>query len=210
MGTYGALYKCFKKDNIENGLASRMMICTMPDNWFSSITTYAEIPDESAQIIEDAVKLLRSLVGHLYSEMLNQSVNQWLEEKRIEALRAFDKTKDTFRKCAAVIAFRSAVTYSLLKGQDPDPDTCLFFKAMADLQLDMQIECLGVDIENIEPRSSFGTNNADLLSVLPGKFDINDIAAIRRDTSRSTLKSIIFRWKKNLIKKIDTKYYKKI
>ena len=37
LGTYGSLRKCFKGDNVENGLSSRMILAEMPDNAFAAM-----------------------------------------------------------------------------------------------------------------------------------------------------------------------------
>ena len=40
LGTNGALRKCFKSDNIENGLSSRILVAEMPDASFSKMPKF--------------------------------------------------------------------------------------------------------------------------------------------------------------------------
>ena len=42
LGTNGALRKCFKADNIENGLSSRVMLAEMPDSSFSKMPKFGK------------------------------------------------------------------------------------------------------------------------------------------------------------------------
>ena len=40
LGTNGAMRKCFKADNIENGLSSRILVAEMPDASFSKMPKF--------------------------------------------------------------------------------------------------------------------------------------------------------------------------
>ncbi len=55
LGTYGALGKCFKGENIENGLSSRVIVSEMPDSAFAPMPTFQDRKDRDAQAILDAV-----------------------------------------------------------------------------------------------------------------------------------------------------------
>lgn len=121
LGTYGALKKCFRVDNIENGLSSRMMIAEMPDNRFAPLTTFADTPREADENIQKAVGALRSASGFVDTPRLREAMASWVEEKRVEALQAIDEVKDTYRKRAAVIGFRCGVIFYLLEEGQADP-----------------------------------------------------------------------------------------
>ena len=45
LGTYGALRKCFRTDNVENGLSSRLMLAEMPDNSFAPMPRFKGMND---------------------------------------------------------------------------------------------------------------------------------------------------------------------
>lgn len=115
LGTYGALKKCFKSDNIENGLSSRVMIAEMPDNRFARMTTFHDVKPINDENIQKAAEILRSSSGYVDTPKLREAMAGWVEEKRIEALKAIDDVKDTYRKRAAVIGFRCGVIFYLLE-----------------------------------------------------------------------------------------------
>ena len=106
LGTNGALRKCFKSDNIENGLSSRVLIAEMPDCSFSKMPKFGKRSAEDEARIQEAVTRLRSFTGLVDVPRLRKAIEAWVEEKRVEAAKAIDHVKDTYRKRAAVIGFR--------------------------------------------------------------------------------------------------------
>ena len=118
LGTNGALRKCFKQDNIENGLSSRMLISEMPDSAFQKMPKYGKRSDLDEQRIQEAVSRLRSCTGFIDTPRLRKAIEKWVEQKRVEAAKDIDRVKDTYRKRAAVIGFRCGVIHYLLEQQD--------------------------------------------------------------------------------------------
>ena len=114
LGTNGALRKCFKQDNIENGLSSRMLISEMPDSAFQKMPKYGKRSDLDEQHIQEAVTRLRGYTGFIDTPRLRRAMEKWVEEKRVEAAKDIDRVKDTYRKRAAVIGFRCGVIHYLL------------------------------------------------------------------------------------------------
>ena len=55
-GTDGAVRKCFKNDNIENGLSSRMLLAEMPDTAFAKMPKYRRRTTDDEGRIQDAVR----------------------------------------------------------------------------------------------------------------------------------------------------------
>ena len=115
LGTNGALRKCFKSDNIENGLSSRVMLAEMPDSSFSKMPKFKKRSAEDEARIQEAVSRLRSYTGVIDVPRLRKAIEQWVEEKRVEAAKDIDHVKDTYRKRAAVIGFRCGVIFHLLE-----------------------------------------------------------------------------------------------
>ena len=124
LGTNGALRKCFKADNIENGLSSRVMLAEMPDSSFSKMPKFGKRSAEDEARIQQAVTRLRSFTGVIDVPRLRKAIETWVEEKRVEAAKDIDHVKDTYRKRAAVIGFRCGVIHHLLSKADqttPNP-----------------------------------------------------------------------------------------
>ena len=144
LGTNGALRKCFKSDNIENGLSSRVLIAEMPDCSFSKMPKFGKRSAEDEARIQEAVTRLRSFTGLVDVPRLRKAIEAWVEEKRVEAAKDIDHVKDTYRKRAAVIGFRCGVIFYLLSGKDKESKACLDFALMmAEYCLSQQIKVFG-------------------------------------------------------------------
>ena len=123
LGTDGAMRKLFKQENIENGLSSRILISEMPDASFARMPKYGKRSEVDEARIQEAVTRLRSYSGFVDTPRLRKAIEQWVEEKRVEAAKDIDRVKDVYRKRAAVIGFRCGVIHHLLK-TSPNP-SCL-------------------------------------------------------------------------------------
>jgi hypothetical protein len=115
LGTNGAMRKCFKSDNIENGLSSRILVAEMPDSSFSKMPKFGRRSAEDEAKIQEAVTRLRSFSGLVDTPRLRKAIEEWVEQKRVEAAKDIDHVKDTYRKRAAVIGFRCGVIHHLLE-----------------------------------------------------------------------------------------------
>ena len=115
LGTNGALRKCFKADNVENGLSSRVLVAEMPDASFSKMPKFKKRSAEDEARIQQAVSRLRSFSGLVDTPRLRKAIEAWVEEKRVEAAKDIDHVKDTYRKRAAVIGFRCGVIFHMLE-----------------------------------------------------------------------------------------------
>ena len=156
LGTYGAMRKCFKSDNIENGLSSRILVAEMPDNSFSKMPRFKKRTLEDEAKIQEAVTKLRSYSGFIDTPRLRRAIEQWVEEKRVEAAKDIDHVKDTYRKRAAVIGFRAGVIFHLLETSSNaqgnrmrESKACIDFALMmAEYCLESQIKVFGNDLQN--------------------------------------------------------------
>ena len=154
LGTNGAMRKCFKQDNIENGLSSRILVAEMPDSSFSKMPKFGKRSAEDEAKIQEAVTRLRGFSGLVDVPRLRKAIEAWVEEKRVEAAKDIDHVKDTYRKRAAVIGFRCGVIFHLLssspklgegrRGLNKESKSCLDFALMmAEYCLAQQIKTFG-------------------------------------------------------------------
>ena len=114
LGTPGALRKCFNRDNVENGLSSRILVSEMPDGAFATMPRYAHLKEGDEERIIQAVAQLRETKGFVDTPRLRKAIARWVEEKRQEAAKNIDHIMDTYRRRAAVIGFRCGVIHHLL------------------------------------------------------------------------------------------------
>ena len=214
LGTYGAMRKCFKADNIENGLSSRILVAEMPDNSFSKMPKFKKRSKEDEAKIQEAVTKLRSYSGLVDTPKLRKAIEKWVEEKRVEAAKDIDHVKDTYRKRAAVIGFRAGVIYYLLIGKETK-DAVDFALLMADYCLEQQIKTFGEAMLNEfvnakDECQRYGINHS-VFDQLPPTFSKDDLRALKNGyCSEHSLRMIITRWKRDgWIDKISSKIWKK-
>nr|MCR5132082.1 VirE protein [Prevotella sp.] len=216
LGTDGAMRKCFKQDNIENGLSSRVLVSEMPDSSFSKMPKFGKRTEEDEARIQDAVARLRSAAGFLNTPRLRKVIGQWVEEKRIEAAKDIDRVKDTYRKRAAVIGFRCGVVYYILAGNKHESKSCLeFAKLMAEYALEQQIKAFGEALLNeyedsVKGSRRYGKNHS-IFDQLPPKFSFADLRALKNGAcTEQSMRVIISRWRKDgWIERDENKLWKK-
>ena len=213
LGTNGALRKCFKSDNIENGLSSRILVAEMPDASFSKMPKFKRRSADDEAKIQEAVNRLRSATGFVDTPRLRKAIEDWVEERRVEAAKDIDHVKDTYRKRAAVIGFRCGVIFRLLEGKESNK--CIEFALMmADYCLSQQIKTFGEALQNqyVDASSEcqrYGVNHS-VFDRLSPTFTRGDLGALKPDCSKSGLRNIIMRWKRDgWIELIDKDHFRK-
>ena len=215
LGTNGALKKCFRADNIENGLSSRILVAEMPDSSFSKMPKFKHRSEADEAKIMEAVTRLRSYSGYVDTPRLRKAIEEWVEEKRVEAAKDIDHVKDTYRKRAAVIGFRCGVVYRLLDGKESN--RCLEFAVMmAEYCLQQQMSAFGEALrtECVNAREEcqrYGSNHS-VFDQLSPTFTMDDLRALKRNfCSDAALRKIVSRWYHDgWIEKSDTKHWRKI
>ena len=217
LGTNGALRKCFKSDNIENGLSSRVLIAEMPDSSFAKMPKFTKRSAEDIARIQEAVGRLRSYSGLVDTPRLRRAIEQWVEQKRVEAAKDIDHVKDTYRKRAAVIGFRCGVIFHMLTGNTKESKACLDFATMmAEYCLAQQIKAFGEALESqfIDARDEcirYGCNHSVFDQLTP-LFTMDDLRALKRGfCSESGLRKIVSRWcRDRWVEKTDRSHWKKL
>ena len=216
LGTNGALRKCFKSDNIENGLSSRVLIAEMPDSSFQKMPKFGRRSVEDEARIQQAVTRLRSFSGLIDTPRLRKAIEAWVEEKRVEAAKDIDHVKDTYRKRAAVIGFRCGVIFHMLSGKDKETKACIDFALMmAEYCLSQQIRAFGEALQSqyVDAQDEcqrYGANHS-IFDQLPPTFTIDDLRPLKRGfCSEAALRKITSRWGRDgWIEKVDKTHWSK-
>ena len=220
LGTDGAIRKCFKRDNIENGLSSRILVAEMPDSSFQKMPKFGKRSAEDEARIQEAVARLRSYKGLIDVPRLRKAIETWVEEKRVEAAKDIDHVKDVYRKRAAVIGFRCGVIHHLLRtapsgGGKEGASSIDFALMMAEYCLSQQIKTFGeawqnqyVDAHNECQR--YGANHTVFDQLAP-TFSRDDLRALKHNCTESGLRNVIMRWKRDgWIEPIDQHHWRKV
>ena len=199
LGTYGALRKCFKGENIENGLSSRVIVSEMPDSAFAPMPTFQDRKERDAQAILAAVNTLRAKHGYVDTPRLRRAIAQWVEDKRQQALQRIDRVMDTYRRRAAVIGMRCGVVACLLSGEKETKHVIDFALMMAEYVLQEQCRLFGDVLRKQYAADADDTRrnskNRAVFNRLADTFTSHDILALKTDISESTARTIICRWK---------------
>ena len=214
LGTYGAMRKCFKSDNIENGLSSRILVAEMPDCSFSKMPKFKKRSKEDEARIQEAVTKLRGASGFIDTPRLRKAIERWVEAKRVEAAKDIDRVKDTYRRRAAVIGFRCGVIFRLLEGKESNA-AINFALMMAEYCLKEQIKTFGESLlkEYVNAKDEcqrYGANHS-VFDQLPPTFTKEDLRALKSGyCSDNSLYVIISRWKNDgWLEKVGKNTWKK-
>lgn len=215
LGTNGTVRKLFPRENIENGLSSRILFSEMPDTSFAKLTKYKPFSAKEDEAIQEAVTRLRNAQGEINLPRLRNAIDGWLEEKRLEAMKDDDKAKDTYRRRAAVIAFRCGTIFHILSGTKKVSKACLDFTIMmADYCLEQQLKLFGKELRdqlaNAQNEPGNYSSNKKIYDMLPEVFTKDDLRALKPDCTDGALRNIIMRWKQaGLIKQISPNQWMK-
>ena len=228
LGTSGAVKKCFKGDNVENGLSSRILLAEMPDTSFAKMPRYGRRSAEDEARIQEAVTRLRAYSGYVDTPRLRKAIDQWVEDQRVIALKDIDHVKDIYRRRAAVIGFRCGVIHFLLSQENVKMKKCKnekireskatidFALMMAEYCLNQQIKVFGQALQNqyVDAQTEcqrYGENNS-IFDQLPPTFTADDLAALKRSSvPRNSIIKIISRWNRDgWVEKVDTKHWSKV
>ena len=198
LGTYGALGKCFKGENIENGLSSRVIVSEMPDSAFAPMPTFQDRKDRDAQAILEAVNTLRAKHGFIDTPRLRKAIAQWVEDKRQQAMERIDRVMDTYRRRAAVIGMRCGVVACLLSNEKETKHVIDFALMMAEYVLQEQCRLFGDVLRKQYAADSDNTRkskNRAVFDRLADTFTSHDILALKNDVNDSAIRNIICRWR---------------
>ena len=191
--------KMYGSENATNGLSSRTMLAEMPDNMFRKMPKFKKMTDADLKLIEDGVNTLRAANGFKATPRLNKAIDQWVEQKRLEASPRLDTIKDIYRRRAGVIGYRCGVIFMLLVGKESN--ACIDFAlTMAEYTLQNQCRLFGpllkVQNDKVRDRMPVAKPNINVLQQLPTPFTIEDLRKLKgNECTDNALYSIISRWK---------------
>lgn len=196
LGTFGGFKRFFGDENIENGLATRVMLAEMPDNSFMPLEPYLPISAKMEQDINDGISKLINAKGVHQCPKLYKLFQMWSDEKLDEALDNNDHVMDTFRRRAAVIGMRCGVLLEILDGGETDR-VLLLSRQLADYILHEQCKLFGnplTKIYNDNSMVSYKVMPRKIRIMLPDEFDYDTLRSLAPDYSFNALRQLIHRW----------------
>lgn len=215
--------------NPENGLISRLSLCPIENQEFASIPVWGELTQDEQDEIDRVLDYADTLTYRTLPDgsehtlarrditddmlFMHEPLQEWLEEKRLLALRTSDTALDHFRKREAVKMFRMAmVCYGCYCGELDDLrrqtiiDFCLWW---GEHDLNHLLALYGTMVKD-QARTKSATKK-DLFATLPDAFTAADVEAARlRTCTQTSTPVIICRWKKAGLITKEFKTYRKV
>ena len=229
LGTPKQLYKFF--NDAENGLVTRCCFAELQNQEFASIPYFAPLTEKQQ---EEITKILNRFEAMTYrrknaqsedfvvlpeqnidSQMqpIREALADWLEKSRVEALKAADVAADTFRRRAAVKAFRLGMVCvgmyerkNLKKATlQKIADFCTWF-AEQDKQQALRAFGTMLNEQQAQKVDITSSHTNDVYSSLPEEFSAGDLqAALHKSGMHTPVKVVVYRWRKRGLIKVDDK-----
>ena len=217
-GTPNSMKRFFK--DLENGLATRVCFAQLPDTSFTEIPVFAPYTEaERAEIIRWA-RQLDAEQGTIVCPQLSQTIANWLEAKRQQAIDADSHAMDTLRRRAGVIGFRAGMLCYLLENRKFTKTVAQFAEWVAEYVFRNQMELWGDQLEQeltgaLDIFSGERGSATSLLELLPAEFSNADLIKLRarkgQSVKGSAISMVLNRWRGNgKIEKITESTWKKL
>ena len=199
----------------ENGLVSRVLFAHIEGQEFAKMPKFKELDSKAKEAVDKAMQRLMDTCYKTVDNgkevilpvtditerlaFIRQRLESWLERKRMEALTEANLAKDSFRKRAAVTAFRAAMVAVMLYAHT-DKYVCHriadWAEWIADKSLQEHVTMYGEHFEKPQPTQDMKIVN--LLRTLDVSFTMNDvIVALKKAGRTSQPSSIVSKWKQN-------------
>ena len=196
-GTPGSVFRFFKP-HLTDGLVSRTIFTSLPDNFGGDIPIFKPLSDKDMEEIANGITRLENAEGEVQLPKLTKAISSWQTEKRQLAMETQSIAIDTFRKRSAVIGFRAGALAYLLNESKEDRMVTNFACWVADYVLQQQVICFGQAIE--DSNDTMNTNQGivqQLFSILPTEFTRKQLIELRIQANQGdNVRTVIHRWKK--------------
>ena len=225
LGTPRAVGRFF--NDVEDGLVSRVLFAEIPDQAGKRMPKFGKFTASAEKRVDAIVERLMQMKDCYELDYLNNAIDDWLEQRRLDFLRTQNMALEIFRRRAAVVGFRAGLVavacYEAANAVDNERHNYRYVRRVKDFALWVANYALtallsrfGEKMEEVQrdtaPRKR--TVYTDLFSELAATFTADDLrACVKRAGSRSPIRHIIYRWNQNgMIAKVEgvNGVYKKI
>lgn len=207
---YNALFSgtpkamCRFYPDVEDGLVSRVLFCTLPDQFGKPMPKWGTFTAEQKRIVD--INLVRlneiSMQGdevqpeHIMKmNWVNKALEKWLVDQQAVALRNDDRTRDIFCRRAAVVGFRAAMLAWFLWGESPSPTIRRHVSRLAIWVADCMLtqHILRFNVQGTHSNVNHWEN---VYSALPDEFTREDLKkALQRENVSSPVRTVIYKWR---------------
>lgn len=190
--------------DVEDGLVSRVLFCTLPDQFGKEMPVWSEFTSEQRQIVD--VQLVRlsdiSLQGSdvqpdhvMKMDWVNTSLKQWIITQQQRAIKDDDRTRDIFCRRSAVVGFRAAMLAWFLYGEKGTPtirrNVSEFAIWVANCMLNQHLLRF-----NITSTNSNTMHFADAFAMLGDEFTHKDLdSALAKCGVATAPRKVLYNWR---------------
>ncbi len=225
LGTPRAVSRFF--NDVEDGLVSRVLFAEIPDQAGKRMPKFGKFTASAEKRVDAIVERLMQMKDCYELDYLNNAIDDWLEQRRLDFLRTQNMALEIFRRRAAVIGFRAGMVavacYEAANAVDNKENFNRYARRVksfalwvANYALTALLSRFGEKMEEVQrntaPRKR--TVYTDLFAELAATFTSDDLrACVRRNGVKSPIKQIIYCWRQNeIIAKVEgvNGVYKKI
>lgn len=225
LGTPRAVSRFF--NDVEDGLVSRVLFAEIPDQAGKRMPKFGKFTASAEKRVDAIVERLMQMKNCYELDYLNNAIDEWLEQRRLDFLRTQNMALEIFRRRAAVIGFRAGLVavacYEAANAVDNESHICRYVRRVKDFALWVANYALtallsrfGEKMEEVQrdtaPRKR--TVYTDLFAELAVTFTSDDLrACVRRNGVKSPIRQILYCWRQNdIIAKVEgvNGVYKKI
>lgn len=225
LGTPRAVGRLF--NDVEDGLVSRVLFAEIPDQAGKRMPKFGKFTASAEKRVDAIVERLMQMKDCYELDYLNNAIDEWLEQRRLDFLRTQNMALEIFRRRAAVVGFRAGLVavacYEAANAVDNESHICRYVRRVksfalwvANYALTALLSRFGEKMEEVQrdtaPRKR--TVYTDLFAQLAATFTSDDLrACVRRNGVKSPIKQIIYCWRQNeIIAKVEgvQGVYKKI
>lgn len=212
-GTPSSVMRFFKP-HLTDGLVSRTIFTSLPDNFGGDIPMFKSFTDKDKLVIADGITRLEKADGEVSLPKVAKAISAWQEGKRRLAQETQSVAVDTFRKRSAVIGYRAGALAYLLNEKVENRIVTDFACWVADYVLQQQVSSFGEYMENEEESLTSSAPGCvmQLFSILPAQFTRHELENLRVQGGKSSdVRMIICRWKKSgMITEVGKNTYAKL
>ncbi|MBQ2508619.1 MAG: hypothetical protein II532_02475, partial [Bacteroidales bacterium] len=203
--------------DVEDGLVSRVMFVTLPDQFGKPYARWREFSEEQKKTVD--IGLLRlnevSIQGDevqpdhvMQMPFLATAMQEWCLKQQQMAVLTHDKTRDTFCRRSAVVGFRAGMIAYYLWNEKPimRKRVVAFSTWIANMMLNQHM--LRFDLNTNDSNT---TPYKRVFDRLPEVFNMNDVISLCNiEKVDSPPRQLVYKWKlAGLISKTDNNVYKK-
>lgn len=201
-GTPKAMRKFYP--DIEDGLVSRVLFVTLPDQFGKPMPVWGEFTPDQKRIVDIGLTRLNEVTLHgsdvqpeheMKMDFLNKAMQQWILAQQVEAVNTNDRTRDVFCRRAAVVGFRAGMLANFLYEEKRTPtirkNITRFAIWVANSMLNQHLLRF-----NVEGTSSNINRWEDVLGDLPNEFTRADVEkTLGKFNVTTSLKQVLYKWK---------------